>query len=238
MPTPMPSLQLHRLLVVALLGVALPALGQTLGDAARREQEKKGTKRAPAGRTYGDEDLKSRRGPGAAASPALAESPSRDASPSPAPSPSPSPEPDRAALEREWRRRFAESRARLAEEDARAWGRPDRGRVRVRDTRAAAGAREGGDTAATNRAPGDRGPRGGSCAAPARPRAGAGNERGLGLAVDADHAQLPGGAQVDLDRLAPGGVGLAAPQRADAHHEVLGPVRGDGEGPQRRLGRG
>jgi hypothetical protein len=114
----MPSLRLHRFLAVALLGAAVPALAQTLGDAARREQEKKkGTTRAPAGRAYGDEDLKVGRGPTATASPTPSPSPSRDASPSPPPSP----EPDRAALEREWRRRFAEARARIAEEEARAW---------------------------------------------------------------------------------------------------------------------
>jgi hypothetical protein len=110
---------LKGVLSVALFAAALPALAQSLGEAARREQEKKGTKRAPAGRTYGDEDLKGGRRPEAIASPSPPGSLSRDASPSP--SPSPSPEPDRAALEREWRRRFAEARARIADADARAW---------------------------------------------------------------------------------------------------------------------
>jgi hypothetical protein len=116
------SLRFHGLLALALLSVSLPALAQSLGEAARREQEKKGAKRAPAARTYGDEDLKVGRRPGPAPGPSAARSPSPDASPSPSPSPiSPSPEPDRAALERQWRTRFADVRARIAEADARAW---------------------------------------------------------------------------------------------------------------------
>ena len=115
----MTSRQLYRLLAVAGVSVALPVFAQSLGDAARREQEKKGTKRAPAGHSYTDDDLKAERSrPGDSSTPLAA-----TASPSPSPSreASPSPEPDRAALEREWRRRFADARARIAEADARAW---------------------------------------------------------------------------------------------------------------------
>ena len=113
--------QLYRLLAVAGVSVALPVFAQSLGDVARREQEKKGTKPAHAGQSYTDDDLKAGRSrpggsytpPAAPASPSPAASPSREASPSP--------EPDREALEREWRRRFADARARIAEADARAW---------------------------------------------------------------------------------------------------------------------
>ena len=122
MPWNTPSVRLSRLQAVAvLLSVALPVFAQSLGDVARREQEKKGKKRAPAGRSYTDDDLKAGRNrPGgsftqfeATPSPSPAGSLSREASPSP--------EPDRYVLEREWRRRFAEARARIAEADARAW---------------------------------------------------------------------------------------------------------------------
>jgi len=110
-----------RLLVVGVLSVALPVLAQSLGDVAKREQEKKAKKGTPAGRSYTDEDLKAGRNrpgssftqPEAAASPSPSGSLSSEASPSP--------EPDRYLLEREWRRRFAEARARIAEADARAW---------------------------------------------------------------------------------------------------------------------
>lgn len=104
-----------------MLSLALPVFAQSLGDAARREREKKEKKRAPAGRSYTDEDLKAGRNRPGGSVPEV----EATASPSPAgpvsSEASPSPEPDRYVLEREWRRRFAEARARIAEADARAW---------------------------------------------------------------------------------------------------------------------
>ena len=122
-------------MVAALLaGVAGAASGQSLGDAARREQEKK-EKQTPASPapSYTETDLKAKRKNskgtvselpatgGSVRSPD--DSPSPDASPdvSPSPEPSPEPEPDRAALEREWRIRFAKARTRIAEAEAAAY---------------------------------------------------------------------------------------------------------------------
>jgi hypothetical protein len=103
--------------VVALiftLGLALAgaARGQSLAEAARREQEKRKQTKTPPPRVYGEDDLKS-----------LPPVPKSVASPAPlaSPPPSASPEPDRALLEREWRARFREARARIAQEDARAY---------------------------------------------------------------------------------------------------------------------
>jgi hypothetical protein len=111
----------HRLLAVAALSLALPVFAQSLGDAARREREKKEKKPAPAGRSYTDEDLKAGRNRSGGSLPEVQGA----ASPPPAEpvpgEPSPSPEPDRYVLEREWRKRFAEARARIADADARAW---------------------------------------------------------------------------------------------------------------------
>lgn len=107
-----------RPLFVGALSLALAgaAQGQSLAEAARREQEKRKQSKTPPARVYGEEDLKSLPpAPKSAASPAPA------ASPSSAPAASASPEPDRALLEREWRARFAEARARIALEDAQAY---------------------------------------------------------------------------------------------------------------------
>ena len=104
---------------LALVGLLLSLGGfahaQSLGEVARREQEKK--KQAPASPvpTYTEDDLKSRK-PHPQGS--VSELPVTG---SPAPAASPTPEPDRARLEREWRARFAEARARIAEADARAY---------------------------------------------------------------------------------------------------------------------
>ena len=108
---------------LVLLGLLLSLGGfvraQSLGEAARREQEKK--KPAPASPvpTFTEEDLKSRKRQGKGS---VSELPVTGG-PSPAPSASPSatPEADRARLEREWRARFAEARARIREADARAY---------------------------------------------------------------------------------------------------------------------
>jgi hypothetical protein len=107
-------------LLAALLSLTAPPLfhAQSLGAAGRREQAKK--RKAPASPvpTYTEDNLKSRSGTDKGSS-----SPSGVSSPSPAASaePSPAPEPDRALLEREWRARFAEARAHIAEAEARAY---------------------------------------------------------------------------------------------------------------------
>ena len=111
---------MRAVLLGALLSLAAstPLHAQSLGGVARQEQEKK--RKAPASPvpSYTEEDLKSRSGTGKApvTPPAV-----RASSPSPAASPEPSPEPDRSLLEREWRARFAEARAHIAEADARAY---------------------------------------------------------------------------------------------------------------------
>lgn len=122
---------MRALIAVALVvGVSGAVRAQSLGDVARREQEKK--KQAPASPApaYTEADLKAKRAnskgtvsqlPATGGPPEP--SPSPDASPSPgaSPEPEPEPEPDRARLEREWRVRFAEARARVAEAEASAY---------------------------------------------------------------------------------------------------------------------
>ena len=102
-----------------LLSLAGFVRGQSLGEAARREQEKKKPTPASAAPTYTEEDLKSRKrnGKGSVSELPVTGGPSPAASASA----SPPPEGDRARLEREWRARFAEARARIREADARAY---------------------------------------------------------------------------------------------------------------------
>jgi hypothetical protein len=110
-------------LIAVLAGIAGTAGAQSLAEAARREREKK--KPAPAAASpapaYTEEDLKARRAGSKGTVSELSATGPRAAAASPEPSPSPTAEPDRATLEREWRARFAEARARVAEEDALAY---------------------------------------------------------------------------------------------------------------------
>jgi hypothetical protein len=107
---------------LVLLGLLLSlgglAYAQSLGEAARREQEKKKPTPGSPVPTYTEEDLKSgkRQGKGS-----VSELPVTGPLTTAKPAASPSPEPDRARLEREWRARFREARARIAEADARAY---------------------------------------------------------------------------------------------------------------------
>jgi hypothetical protein len=124
-------------LLILSLAAAAPARSQSLSEAAQREQEKRKQAKKPA-KVYTESDLKGRPdgGSGTYSQPPA----NRNAAASP--SPSPTPEPDRALLEREWRARFAEARANIAAEDARAYeerievvwvsGIPVQQRVRVR----------------------------------------------------------------------------------------------------------
>ena len=117
-------------LLAALLAVPSGVTrAQSLGDVARREQEKK--KQAPASPapTYTETDLKAKRTKSKGtvselpATGALRPdaSPEPSTSPPPEASPEPDAEPDRAAQEREWRIRFAQARTRIAEAEARAY---------------------------------------------------------------------------------------------------------------------
>lgn len=127
------------MLLLTIVGSVAVVEAQSLGDVARREQEKKKDP-AAAAPTYTETDLKAKRGkskgtvselpatgardvgvkappPDPKAGPAL----DPNASPAPDASPSPEPEPDRARQEREWRIRFADARTRLAEAEEKAY---------------------------------------------------------------------------------------------------------------------
>ena len=106
---------------LVLLGLLLSLGGfahaQSLGEIARREQEKKKPTPGSPAPTYTEDDLKSRkRQPKGSVS----ELPVTGSPAAPATA-SPTPEPDRVRLERAWRARFAQARARIAEADARAY---------------------------------------------------------------------------------------------------------------------
>ena len=100
-----------RKLIPAALVLALSGAGhaQSLGDAARREQEKKRAPASPAP-AYTQDDLKKKR---ATSKGTVSELPSTGPA-RPGPSASPAVETDREREEREWRARFAAARARLA----------------------------------------------------------------------------------------------------------------------------
>ena len=101
-----------------LLSLGGPAHAQSLGEIARRAQEKKKQSPAPASPApvYTEDDLTSRsRKSKGSVSELPVTGPIRAASASPAP------ESDRTRLEREWRARFAQARARIADADARAY---------------------------------------------------------------------------------------------------------------------
>jgi hypothetical protein len=109
-----------RLVVLALLLTSGGfAQAQSLGEAARREQDKKKQTPGSPAPSFTEEDLTSRRRkPGGSVS-ELAVTGSGTAGASA--TASPAPEPDRVRQEREWRARFARARARIAEADARAY---------------------------------------------------------------------------------------------------------------------
>lgn len=107
-----------RAAVALVLAVAGAAGAQSLGDVARREQEKK--KAASPAPAYTQDDLKKRR-PGSKGT--VSELPATGARPQAAASPTPTPEPptERERDEQAWRARFAQARARLAEAEERAF---------------------------------------------------------------------------------------------------------------------
>jgi hypothetical protein len=105
--------------VALLLACAAPVRPQSLGDAARREQEKK--RPASPAPAYTQDDLKKKR---AGSKGTVSELPATGAArpdPSPSPTAEPEPETDRERLEREWKARFARARTRIEEADARAY---------------------------------------------------------------------------------------------------------------------
>jgi hypothetical protein len=140
---------MRGLTAVVLLGVlAGAAWGQSLGEVAQREQEKKEKAPASPAPSYTEADLKAKHGKSkgtVSEMPVTGGQRTSSASPSPDPSPSASADDeasDRAIQERTWRARFREARARVAEADAQAYedrietvfvsGIPVQQRVRVR----------------------------------------------------------------------------------------------------------
>jgi hypothetical protein len=112
---------------------AAPGAGQSVAEAARREKERraKQAKEGPA-RVYTDADLAAVRPPGeAAAAPAEKAVPEAQGAAPADPAPSPAPAVDdgeaeareRKRLEAEWRIRFADTRRRISEAEARCWTR-------------------------------------------------------------------------------------------------------------------
>ena len=106
------------MVVGLLLSLGRFAQAQSLGEIARREQEKKKPTPASPAPTYTEDDLNSRQRKGRGS---VSELPVTGA-PAPAAPASPTPEPAiRVPAVREWRARFAQARARIAEADARAY---------------------------------------------------------------------------------------------------------------------
>jgi hypothetical protein len=118
-------------LALVVFAVSVRADAQSLGDVARREQEKKKDTPASPAPVYTESDLKARRAKSKGTVSELPATGARRIDPSPEPataatpepeaSPAPDAEPDRVRQEREWRIRFAEARARVAEAETRAW---------------------------------------------------------------------------------------------------------------------
>jgi hypothetical protein len=117
------------LALLLLAALASPAPGQSMGEAARREQERRAKTAKKPAPAYTDEDLAARRPKGTEAE-KTAESPSPSASPAPDGSPTPPPPAeDEAAIlkqqEADWRARFEAARELVRQAEAAGW------RVRV-----------------------------------------------------------------------------------------------------------
>jgi hypothetical protein len=108
------------ILLVSAVTVISPVFAQSLGEAARRERERRAKDAKPSGPVYGDAELEARRGSGPPP-PIVSPSPS----PSPGASPPPKPAEDEAAARKrqeiEWRLRFADARERVALAEKASW---------------------------------------------------------------------------------------------------------------------
>lgn len=108
------------LLLVSAVTVISPVFAQSLGDAARRERERRAKDAKPSAPVYGDAELEARRG-----NSPLPAAPSPSPSPSPGAVPPSKPEEDEAAVrkkqESEWRLRFANARERVARAEEASW---------------------------------------------------------------------------------------------------------------------
>lgn len=112
---------IRRSLAVALaLACAGPVLPQSLGDVARREQERKKTAASPAP-AYTQDDLKKKRAKSKGTVSELPATGGTRPDPSPPAAADAPEETDRERLERGWRARFAQARARVAEAETRAY---------------------------------------------------------------------------------------------------------------------
>ena len=103
------------------LALAQGSMGQSLGDAAKREKERRAKVAKTPARSYTDSDLPS---PGRAETGAeTSASPSPGSSPTPSVSASPAEDESlvRRQKEQEWRSRFAAARAHVREAEAAAW---------------------------------------------------------------------------------------------------------------------
>lgn len=110
--------------LAAILGLASSSPAQSLGDAAKKERERRAKQEKAPARTFGDADLEGTRGD--APRPSASPSPSASASASPSLEPSVAPpEDDEAAVrkrqEAEWRLRFANARERVSTAEANGW---------------------------------------------------------------------------------------------------------------------
>ena len=102
------------------LMLAQGSMGQSLGDAARREKERRAKVQKAPGRSYTDSDLPSH-GKAEGAEPSASPSPSPSASPAASASPAEDESLARRQAEKEWRSRFAGARFRVKEAEAAAW---------------------------------------------------------------------------------------------------------------------
>jgi hypothetical protein len=98
--------------LIGLLSTARLASPQSLGEVARQERERRELEGKKANKVYTNEDFPS-------VTPAAVKTPSSP--PSPADSKAPPAKVNEAELEKQWRRRFAEARARLQKAEQDAW---------------------------------------------------------------------------------------------------------------------
>jgi hypothetical protein len=114
----MKGLGTSAFLLLSAVTVVQPVFAQSLGEAARRERERRAKDAKPPAPAYGDAELEARRGSGPPP-PIPSPSPSQSASPPPKPE-----EDETAARKRQeskWRERFADARGRVARAEEAGW---------------------------------------------------------------------------------------------------------------------